>query len=653
MPFTYKHIPENEDFLSKNEREFREMRVRADYEEMADEALNAIPIRNPNDFTIAIDCLNKILSIDPKNLSSEFHAESPEFNEAMKTVVENLTQPEMYVEQRENNEEYFEIIKSQIRKKIAHFSEMSDERKNDYIAKQNAKRIKTEKDKNTACAGESRRATHMQHMLTERETLLRIERDFRAETTLNTITAITAAPITPELDQVLQAIATILLRQYPEVFIQKSISEMAIIAKNDIVSMLSHDITQNSYSGRRGYFPSEAARLVLRYSQNILFLMTQFNINWAGKKTMSFAAGYPPVDISHMHPTIRGYLFHYDLSEPERDPLNRLWAYISLPEFLELNYTMQLLIFNNLDSTILFMEKIKSESPMMPCQFLKLHHKIQISFLSDINLVNQLQNNHIPFSDFCNFDDGIHNAILGNPAMSKKLMDKLCITSTDLVIRSQPFVNMPVYEKLGNLPYDLFLVWSELFNYSEKYIKLIEEQNLPPEMLLNMKGTTLWKICNDRNSGADQVAAIRAGQPQQIIADIVALERNGLLQEMIRSVWKEHRTSFVRSPSTFSKSPFELLYRKIQVLYKEPSAPENRVFSLLLILLNEKSDSRLFNEYLQEKIQCTLIERNHLRLHDDTIALKCYGLCSLKYLTSADIDKARAATPDTSFGNRR
>src|SRR3990167_1517422 len=172
MPFTYDAIPNYETTEEKASRENREMRVRADYEDMINAALNAIPMKQESDFRTAVNDLEKILRVTIDGGTPDF---DPALKASMETVYEYITLSELFVEDAANYFEYQEIIAIQIHTRIARFNSLSREEKNRYIVNQKTMHEKATQHKATAVAGESKRAEHATHMSTEEEVLVQEE----------------------------------------------------------------------------------------------------------------------------------------------------------------------------------------------------------------------------------------------------------------------------------------------------------------------------------------------------------------------------------------------------------------------------------------------------------------------------------------------
>ena len=134
MPFTYDAIPNYETTEEKASRENREMRVRADYEDMINAALNAIPMKQESDFRTAVNDLEKILRVTIDGGTPDF---DPALKASMETVYEYITLSELFVEDAANYFEYQEIIAIQIHTRIARFNSLSREEKNRYIESKN------------------------------------------------------------------------------------------------------------------------------------------------------------------------------------------------------------------------------------------------------------------------------------------------------------------------------------------------------------------------------------------------------------------------------------------------------------------------------------------------------------------------------------
>ncbi|MDP1574615.1 MAG: hypothetical protein Q8L78_06770 [Coxiellaceae bacterium] len=184
MPFTYKTIPSGESEAEKNSREFREMRVRADYEDMIKAALAAIPVTKAGDFQTVVRDLEAILANELGKKPS-FDSQLQESMESVYAIymqtVYDTQKPVRYVESPDNDVEYQAIIKDQIQEKINEFNSFTSAQKYKYVKKQQATHDRAVKQKETMDAGESRREAHAKHVETEEAMHERWEREFRAE----------------------------------------------------------------------------------------------------------------------------------------------------------------------------------------------------------------------------------------------------------------------------------------------------------------------------------------------------------------------------------------------------------------------------------------------------------------------------------------
>lgn len=168
MPFTYDVIPSDETREQKAYRENREMRVRADYEDMINAALDAIPMEQQSDFRTAVHDLEKILKMTTGGGTLDFDSA---LKASMETVYEYYAQPELFVEQAANYSEYQKIIADQIHTRIDKFNSFSAAEKNQYVMNQKAMREQAARDQATVAAGEPRRAQRAMQLLSEEELL--------------------------------------------------------------------------------------------------------------------------------------------------------------------------------------------------------------------------------------------------------------------------------------------------------------------------------------------------------------------------------------------------------------------------------------------------------------------------------------------------
>lgn len=113
-------------------------KLRADYIEMINSALDEISINTVEDFDAIISCLNSI--INPQVV----HVTRQDLEEAKESIAEYLNSPESFVRNSEDYAEYQQIVRDRINAKINEFAQMSQAQKQAYIAEQQHKRTVTE-----------------------------------------------------------------------------------------------------------------------------------------------------------------------------------------------------------------------------------------------------------------------------------------------------------------------------------------------------------------------------------------------------------------------------------------------------------------------------------------------------------------------------
>lgn len=148
-------------------------KLRAEYAELINQALDAIPVTRPADFRNIATILDQML----RNMEQPDCA--PILKGSLETVLEYLTQPEMYVESPENYVDYQQIIKDRIQSKIAEFNSFTPDQKYQYIINQSRLKEQASAQQRMMAAAESRRAEHAQHMETEQAVLEALQRHFR------------------------------------------------------------------------------------------------------------------------------------------------------------------------------------------------------------------------------------------------------------------------------------------------------------------------------------------------------------------------------------------------------------------------------------------------------------------------------------------
>jgi hypothetical protein len=111
----------------------------ADYIELINQKLDFIPIFNIEDFNFVIDKLTLILDNPNQHIENPNHIELRLIN-----LLECYHEPEQYVQNEEDFDEFQEIIKSRIRGKISEFQAFDEHQKQQYIDAQNQQRLKAQ-----------------------------------------------------------------------------------------------------------------------------------------------------------------------------------------------------------------------------------------------------------------------------------------------------------------------------------------------------------------------------------------------------------------------------------------------------------------------------------------------------------------------------
>lgn len=131
--------------------------------------------------------------------------------------------------------------------------------------------------------------------------------------------------------------------------------------------------------------------------------------------------------------------------------------------------------------------------------------------------------------------------------------------------------------QLDELNRDLrkLLIWG-----SGDVVKLIKEKDVSIKMLVDISYTKLQSILVDRNSTIDQKAElVKKFQPKLIVESIVKLDSDGLLQSIIRGLWKETRSANVITMC--GQTEAEHAYRAIQTIFEKQPASNERALSVL------------------------------------------------------------------------
>src|SRR3990167_4907138 len=108
-------------------------KLRAEYVELINQALDTIPMLKPADFGTAVRDLEKILASTSGGGTLDF---DPQLKESMETVHEYYIQPESYVAARTDDAEYQQIIKDRIQAKINEFNSFTSTQKHQYVVDQ-------------------------------------------------------------------------------------------------------------------------------------------------------------------------------------------------------------------------------------------------------------------------------------------------------------------------------------------------------------------------------------------------------------------------------------------------------------------------------------------------------------------------------------
>lgn len=153
-------------------------KFRADYIEMINQALDAIPIEKPADFALVISELEKITHCANKGGAPEFDAQ---FNENMQSVYDYYVDVEMWVGSRNDDAEYRKIILDRVQAKIAEFKSLNEKQQYQYVTEQKTKAEKATQAKQVTHAGEPKRSQHVVHMQTEQQMLQDQQRRYQQE----------------------------------------------------------------------------------------------------------------------------------------------------------------------------------------------------------------------------------------------------------------------------------------------------------------------------------------------------------------------------------------------------------------------------------------------------------------------------------------
>lgn len=129
-------------------------KLRAEYAELINQALDAVPITKPSDFRTVAENLEKILSNERGGVEPNF---DPNFKVFMETILEYLNQPEMFVLLPSDYAEYQQIIKNRIQAKITEFNSFTPAQQHGYVRNQQQFRERASSHQETMAAGESRR----------------------------------------------------------------------------------------------------------------------------------------------------------------------------------------------------------------------------------------------------------------------------------------------------------------------------------------------------------------------------------------------------------------------------------------------------------------------------------------------------------------
>jgi len=127
-------------------------KLRAEYVELINQALDTIPMLKSADFRTAVVNLKKIISSASGAIDFD-----PEFKESMDMVYEYLHQPELYIAARADDAEYQQIIKDRIQAKINEFNSFSPAQKYQYVMNQKEMRDRVAKNQKIMASGEQKR----------------------------------------------------------------------------------------------------------------------------------------------------------------------------------------------------------------------------------------------------------------------------------------------------------------------------------------------------------------------------------------------------------------------------------------------------------------------------------------------------------------
>lgn len=168
-------------------------KLTAEYVELINNELDKIPINNIEDFSFIVTALNSIPRPDnntlrsPTGLFYTYNTPHP-LNEAIAGVIEILNNPDSYVQDKNNYDEFQILIYSRITQKISEFQNMSLIEKQEYIQNQQSMRLEAETSSRQAAAiaqARQRQPQPFEHTTgaqeTEEEFLARRQREFQNE----------------------------------------------------------------------------------------------------------------------------------------------------------------------------------------------------------------------------------------------------------------------------------------------------------------------------------------------------------------------------------------------------------------------------------------------------------------------------------------
>lgn len=146
-------------------------RLIADYTELANHQLDAIPIRTEEDFLAVREALLSITE------PSEKHTVPDSLRDRVKSLQEMINSPELYVQDEENYPEFQNIMLLRIAAKIREIDTLTPHARSNYIQSQEGMREEASRNQTLMA---SRRAP-LESVISEREWLLQEQERFQRE----------------------------------------------------------------------------------------------------------------------------------------------------------------------------------------------------------------------------------------------------------------------------------------------------------------------------------------------------------------------------------------------------------------------------------------------------------------------------------------